>query len=131
MIKLWKLYSDSHNDQAQTSKEGNLEVKQRFNSSITLLCLSVTSHNEKVTNQYLTVSYYKQRKYHLKLWWLTLPPHKRLILFFNNICFKKSKKKFVFIYFSCNYIVIRNVLWFMMIQKLRHVNQLKNIFTSQ
>lgn len=34
----------SQKGQAQTSKEGKLEVKWRFNSSITLLCLSIALH---------------------------------------------------------------------------------------
>lgn len=32
--------------QAETSNEGKLEMKHKFNSSITLLCLSIASHDE-------------------------------------------------------------------------------------
>lgn len=39
IIKLWKLYSESHKGQTQTSKDRKLEVKQRFNSPITFLLL--------------------------------------------------------------------------------------------
>lgn len=40
-------YSDGHKGQAHISKEGNLEVKRRFNPSITLLCFSAELLNEK------------------------------------------------------------------------------------
>lgn len=40
-------YSDNHKGQAHISKEGNLEVKRRFNPSITLVCFSAELLDEK------------------------------------------------------------------------------------
>lgn len=81
-----------------------------------------------MANQYLKVPYYKQRRPHLKFYWLTLLAHKRLILFFFKF-FKKVKICFLcLVYFPYKYVVNEKLSCELQLPKLKRIKQFKNIF---